>query len=107
MSIDWKNTTKLLLRAIIVLAILTPIAYLFSVRPAILLIVTISLVGLWEKRKQLSSTVKRAKVIIGVVFGTALIFGFLLWYINGDTSSALNLVLGITAVIILSLGFYN
>ena len=106
MSFNSKNITSLLLSVLVVIAILIS-AYLFSFRPGILLIVVISVIGLWAERKQLPSTVKRARGIIGVVFGVALFFGFLLWYLHGASDLALGLVLGVAVVIILSLGFYN
>jgi hypothetical protein len=52
-------------------------------------------------------TLRRAKAIIGVMFGAALFFGFLVWYIYGDTGLALSLIVEVAAVIILSLGFYD
>jgi hypothetical protein len=107
MSENWKYTTKLLFWAAIVVVVLASIAYFFSINLSLLASALFSLVGSWVKRKQLPSIISRAKVIIGVVFGTAAFFGFLLWYIHGDVRQALTLVVGTAAVIILTLGSYD
>lgn len=107
MSTIWKNVLALLLRITIVLIILLPIAYLLSLPLDILFFVMVSLVSLWEKRKQLPSILKRSRVIIGVVLGTALFLGLLLWLINDDPGLGFRFVLLTTAVVILSFGYYD
>jgi hypothetical protein len=107
MSIDWARTTKLLLRGLIVAAVLVLVAYLFSISSTILFFIIVALLGLFTKRKQLSSTFRRSRVMIGVVVGTALFFSFILWYVNGDTSSALGLVVIAVFTVVLSLGLYD
>ena len=78
------------------------IAYFFSIRPAVLILVIGTVIALWRKGGQLPSIKSQTKIIIGVVFGTAVFFSFLLWYIYGDTGSFLGLVLTTAAVIIIT-----
>lgn len=106
MSSNWKYAIGLITRAAIVGAIIFPIAYFFSIRPVILLLAIASLIGLWVKRKELPSIIKRAGVIISVVLVTALFFGFLLWFI-GDTESSIGLILTTAVVIVMTVGLYG
>jgi hypothetical protein len=107
MSDNWKITAKFLIRTIIIVAILMAIAEIFSTSVSVVSLTVTSLIGLWVKRKQLPSVVRRSRVIISIVFGTAVFFGFVLWYANKDTGSALLLISIAAAAIILSLGYYD
>ena len=106
MNDDWKHTTKLLFRAIIIGVVFVPLACFFPGKLSLLVYGIISLVGLWVKRKKLPSVIKRAKVIIGVVFGASVFFGFLLWYVYGNVVPSLTLVCATAAGIIMVLGLY-
>lgn len=104
---SWKKTNKLLIRTIIITTVLVQTAQLLSLRPTILLFIVTALAGLWMKRKHLPLIVGQVKVLISVIFGTALLFGFLLWFIYGNLGAPLILILGTVVVVILSLGHYD
>jgi hypothetical protein len=102
--IDWRRIASLLLRSLIVLILLAPIAFLFSIDLKFVLISVIVLLGLWEKRDKLLSILGRAKVIVGVLLGTSVLLGSVLWWTTGKPDGFITLVLGTIFAMILTLG---
>lgn len=107
MRSDWEYAIKFLVTVVVLTAIAVLVDYFFSIHLAMLIYLVVSLIGLWRQRKQLPSIVNRAKVIIAIVFMTALSFGFLIWYIYGDSGLSLGLVLTTVVVIVMAVGLYG
>lgn len=110
-SVVYDNQTKrgvrLFVQTLIVLVILTPILIWFSIEPEYAIFGVIVLWALWRRRKGLFLRLKRAGIIVSIVFVAFTFLGGVLWATGGSQHELFAAIMGGIFIIIAALAFYN
>jgi hypothetical protein len=93
----------IILRGLIILAVLLPISWWLSIAPIYILLLLITTLGFWQKRDKLSSIVKRARGMIGIMLGAFVLLGLLTWWLSGNLNEFFMVILGGIFIIMLTL----
>lgn len=93
MDVQWlKQFVRLFLGGVFIFLLLLPLALSFSVEPGIIFFITIILLAIWRKQKEVWPKLRRFGTMGSIVFGALVFLGLVAWWISGNPNSMIVLV---------------